>query len=83
MKVLLSWLREFAPDIDGDPAELGNTLSALGLAVDLNFLAPGTSYLSYPANHPVCQLGGYTDIFSLDTGNNGAGNWCLDVVIAQ
>ncbi len=34
MKVLLSWLREFAPDIDGDPVELGERLSALGLAVE-------------------------------------------------
>lgn len=34
MKVLLSWLREFAPDIDGDPVELGETLSRLGLAVE-------------------------------------------------
>lgn len=34
MKVLLSWLREFAPDIDGDPADIGETLSALGLAVE-------------------------------------------------
>jgi phenylalanyl-tRNA synthetase beta chain len=34
MKVTLSWLREFAPDIDGDPLELGETLSALGLAVE-------------------------------------------------
>ena len=34
MKVLLSWLREFAPEIDGDPVELGETLSALGLAVE-------------------------------------------------
>ena len=34
MKVLLSWLQEFAPDIDGDPVELGETLSALGLAVE-------------------------------------------------
>lgn len=34
MKVLLSWLREFAPGIDGDPAELADTLSALGLAVE-------------------------------------------------
>lgn len=34
MKVTLSWLREFAPDIDGDPDELGETLSALGLAVE-------------------------------------------------
>ncbi|HJM28851.1 MAG TPA: phenylalanine--tRNA ligase subunit beta [Acidimicrobiales bacterium] len=34
MKVLLSWLKEFAPDIDGDPVELGETLSALGLAVE-------------------------------------------------
>ena len=34
MKVLLSWLREFAPDIDGDPVELGETLSGLGLAVE-------------------------------------------------
>jgi len=34
MKVLLSWLREFAPDIDGDPVDLGETLSALGLAVE-------------------------------------------------
>lgn len=33
MKVLLSWLREFAP-IEGDPAELGHTLSDLGLAVE-------------------------------------------------
>ena len=34
MKVLLSWLREFAPGIQGDPVELGETLSALGLAVE-------------------------------------------------
>jgi len=34
VKVLLSWLQEFAPDIDGDPVELGETLSALGLAVE-------------------------------------------------
>ena len=34
MKVTLSWLREFARDIDGDPVELGETLSALGLAVE-------------------------------------------------
>lgn len=34
MKVLLSWLQEFAPDIAGDPVELGETLSALGLAVE-------------------------------------------------
>ncbi len=34
MKVLLSWLQEFAPGIDGDPVELGDTLSALGLAVE-------------------------------------------------
>ena len=34
MKVTLSWLREFAPDIDGDPAELSETLSALGLTVE-------------------------------------------------
>jgi phenylalanyl-tRNA synthetase beta chain len=34
MKVLLSWLREFAPDIDGDPVELGEKMSALGLAVE-------------------------------------------------
>ena len=34
MKVLLSWLREFAPEIDGDPVELGEVLSGLGLAVE-------------------------------------------------
>ncbi|MCE2512896.1 MAG: phenylalanine--tRNA ligase subunit beta [Acidimicrobiia bacterium] len=34
MKVLLSWLREFAPGIDGDPAALSDVLSALGLAVE-------------------------------------------------
>jgi phenylalanyl-tRNA synthetase beta chain len=34
MKVTLSWLREFAPDIDGDPVALGEILSALGLAVE-------------------------------------------------
>ena len=34
MKVLLSWLREFAPGIDGDPASLSDVLSALGLAVE-------------------------------------------------
>ena len=34
MKVLLSWLREFAPGIDGDPAALSDRLSALGLAVE-------------------------------------------------
>ena len=34
MKVLLSWLREIAPDIEGDPIELGEKLSGLGLAVE-------------------------------------------------
>jgi len=34
MKVLLSWLREFAPDIDGDPEDLSEILSDLGLAVE-------------------------------------------------
>ena len=34
MKVTLSWLREFAPDIDGDPIALGEILSGLGLAVE-------------------------------------------------
>ena len=34
MKVLLSWLREFAPGIDGDPAVLSDVLSALGLTVE-------------------------------------------------
>ena len=34
MKVTLSWLREFAPDIEGDPVELSETLSALGLTVE-------------------------------------------------
>ena len=33
MKVLLSWLREFAP-FDGDPEQLGELLSDLGLAVE-------------------------------------------------
>ena len=33
MKVLLSWLREFAP-LDGEPAELADDLSDLGLAVE-------------------------------------------------
>ena len=34
MKVLLSWLREFAPGIDGDPDALSDVLSALGLTVE-------------------------------------------------
>ena len=34
MKVLLSWLKEFAPDIEGDPAVLSDVLSALGLTVE-------------------------------------------------
>jgi len=34
MKVTLSWLREFAPDIAGEPDELGEILSRLGLAVE-------------------------------------------------
>ena len=33
MKVLLSWLQEFAP-VNGAPEEIGNQLSALGLAVE-------------------------------------------------
>jgi phenylalanyl-tRNA synthetase beta chain len=33
MKVLLSWLREFAP-VEGDPVEIGDQLSGLGLAVE-------------------------------------------------
>ncbi|MFQ5555985.1 MAG: phenylalanine--tRNA ligase subunit beta [Acidimicrobiales bacterium] len=34
MKVLMSWLREFAPGITGTPGQLSDTLSALGLAVE-------------------------------------------------
>ncbi|MCY3636029.1 MAG: phenylalanine--tRNA ligase subunit beta [bacterium] len=34
MKVLLSWLREFAPDIEGEPEHLAEVLSDLGLAVE-------------------------------------------------
>ncbi len=34
MKVLLSWLQEFAPGIDGDPVDLAETLSSIGLEVD-------------------------------------------------
>ena len=34
MKVLLSWLREFAPGIEGDPGALSDVLSALGLTVE-------------------------------------------------
>ena len=33
MKVLLSWLQEFAP-VTGDPGEIGDQLSELGLAVE-------------------------------------------------
>lgn len=33
MKVLLSWLREFAP-IEGDPVDLGDHMSDLGMAVE-------------------------------------------------
>lgn len=33
MKVLLSWLREFAP-FEGDPVALGDTMSDLGMAVE-------------------------------------------------
>jgi phenylalanyl-tRNA synthetase beta chain len=41
MKVLLSWLRDFAP-IEGDPVELGEHLSDLGLAVEeLDVLGEG------------------------------------------
>ena len=44
MKVLLSWLREFAPGIDGDPDALSDVLSALGLTVEemtVTAAAPG------------------------------------------
>ncbi len=34
VKVLLSWLREFAPGIDGAPDALSDALSALGLTVE-------------------------------------------------
>ena len=34
MKVLLSWMQEFAPGIDGDPAELAAQLTDLGLVVE-------------------------------------------------
>ena len=34
MKVLLSWLKEFIPDLDGDPEEIGERLSSLGLTVE-------------------------------------------------
>jgi phenylalanyl-tRNA synthetase beta chain len=41
MKVLLSWLRDFAP-IEGDPADLGERLTDLGLAVEsLDVLGQG------------------------------------------
>ncbi len=42
MKVLLSWLREFAPDIDGEPEHLAEVLSDLGLAVEeLSYVGQG------------------------------------------
>tara|TARA_B100000686_G_C16797378_1_gene983381 strand:+ start:991 stop:3357 length:2367 start_codon:yes stop_codon:yes gene_type:complete len=42
MKVLLSWLKEFAPEIEGDPVSLGERLSHLGLAVeDISILGEG------------------------------------------
>jgi len=42
LKVLLSWLQEFAPDIAGDPVALGEDLSALGLAVeDIELIGQG------------------------------------------
>ncbi|MEY2454876.1 MAG: phenylalanyl-tRNA synthetase beta chain [Acidimicrobiaceae bacterium] len=34
MKVLLSWLREFAPDLPDDPVEVGDALGALGTPVE-------------------------------------------------
>lgn len=34
MKVLLSWLREFAPDLEGDPGDLGDVMSSLGLCCE-------------------------------------------------
>ena len=34
MKVLLSWLREFAPFPDHDPVALGDVMSDLGMAVE-------------------------------------------------
>ncbi|HET8619349.1 MAG TPA: phenylalanine--tRNA ligase subunit beta [Acidimicrobiales bacterium] len=41
MKVLLSWLRDFAP-IEGDPVALGEHMSDLGMAVEsLDVLGPG------------------------------------------
>ncbi|HET8621050.1 MAG TPA: hypothetical protein VFM27_18920, partial [Acidimicrobiales bacterium] len=41
MKVLLSWLRDFAP-IEGDPVALGEHMSDLGMAVEgLDLLGPG------------------------------------------
>lgn len=41
MKVLLSWLRDFAP-FDSDPVELGNIMSDLGMAVEsLDHLGAG------------------------------------------
>ncbi len=41
MKVLLSWLQEFAP-IEGDPVALGDTMSDLGMAVEsLDVLGSG------------------------------------------
>ena len=44
MKVLLSWLKEFAPDIEGDPISLGERLSHLGLAVEeMSMLGEGLS----------------------------------------
>ncbi len=42
MKVLLSWLREFAPGIEGDPEVLSRRLSMLGMAVEgLDVLGEG------------------------------------------
>jgi hypothetical protein len=41
MKVLLSWLRDFAP-IEGDPVAIGEQLSDLGMAVEeLDVLGEG------------------------------------------
>jgi phenylalanyl-tRNA synthetase beta chain len=42
MKVLLSWMRDFAPDLPDDPAKIGDALGALGTPVeDMQLIGQG------------------------------------------
>ena len=76
MKVLLSWLREFAPGIQGDPDDLSDVLSGLGLTVEETTITGGVpdgvvlARVTGLRPHPDADR---IQLVDMDDGSGGAG----------